>query len=188
MPADESPAAMIERGRSAAIGTGSLIFQSISRIVEAKLALRLDRIPSPRSLPPHSPNVAGGALEMRLICELRDMWMGLALLLEERSAEAIALLQRCTASMRAGDRIVELPTALVYLAEAAARTGEDSLADSSADAAVAAADTQGSDHLLLQALSDFPTACATSSGTGTLRKTAGARSPVRWPCRILRVR
>ena len=58
--------------------------------------------------------------------------------------------------MLAGDRILELPTAAVYLAEAEWRADDEEAADRAADIALDAAGRQGSNHLLLQALADFP--------------------------------
>jgi DNA-binding SARP family transcriptional activator len=58
--------------------------------------------------------------------------------------------------MLAGDRILELPTAAVYLAEAEWRAGDEDAADEAADLALDTARRQGSNHLLLQALGDFP--------------------------------
>ena len=56
----------------------------------------------------------------------------------------------------AGDRILELPTAAVYLAEAEWRAGNEDAADRAADIALGAAQRQGSNHILMQALSDLP--------------------------------
>jgi hypothetical protein len=58
--------------------------------------------------------------------------------------------------MVAGDRLLELPTAAVYLAEAEWRAENEDAADASADIALDAARRQGSNHVLLQALADFP--------------------------------
>ena len=58
--------------------------------------------------------------------------------------------------MVAGDRILELPTAAVYLAEAEWRAGNEDAADRAADVALGAAQRQGSNHILMQALSDLP--------------------------------
>jgi DNA-binding SARP family transcriptional activator len=52
--------------------------------------------------------------------------------------------------------MVELPTAGVYLAEAEWRAGDEHAADRAADIALDAARRQGSNHMLLQALADFP--------------------------------
>lgn len=156
----DAAVAMLERGRQAAIATGSVIFQSVNRIVEAKLAVRLDRDPEAARRALSRPECRRGARALRFVGELWDLWMGTALLLEDRDDEALDHLIRCVEEMRSGDRILELPTALVCLAEAAARTGNDRLADSSGDDALATALAQGSDHLVLQALADFPNVCA----------------------------
>jgi DNA-binding SARP family transcriptional activator len=58
--------------------------------------------------------------------------------------------------MLEGDRILELPTAAVYLAEAEWRAGNEDAADRAADIALRAAQRQGSNHILVQALSDLP--------------------------------
>ncbi len=60
----------------------------------------------------------------------------------------------------AGQRILELPTAAVYLAEAEWRAGDQDAADRAADIALDAARQQGSNHVLLQALADFPAVVA----------------------------
>src|SRR5439155_452551 len=88
--------------------------------------------------------------------EWLDTWYGLALLLEADDAAALARLRKAVESMVAGDRILELPTAAVYLAEAEWRAGDEEAADRAADRALDAARRQGSNHLLLQALADFP--------------------------------
>jgi DNA-binding SARP family transcriptional activator len=55
-----------------------------------------------------------------------------------------------------GDRLLELPAAAVYLAEAEWRAGNEEAADRAADTALRAAQRQGSDHILMQALADVP--------------------------------
>ena len=153
----EAAATMLEQGRRAAAVAGSVVFQSLNRIIEAKLALRLDRDPERARRALQTPECRRGARAMRFVGELWEMWMGCALLMEERNDEALVHLQRSVDGMRSGNRFLELPTALCYLAEAAGRAGDEILADSSGDDAIAAAAAQGSNHLALQALSDFPT-------------------------------
>ena len=153
----EAAATMLEEGRKAAGDAGSVIFQSLNRTIEAKLALRLDRDPGAARKALKTPECRRGARAMRFVGELCDMWTGCALLLEDRDDEAVEHLRRCVRGMRSGNRFLELPTALIYLAEAAARIGDDALADASGDEALTAAAAQGSDHLVLQAVSDFPT-------------------------------
>jgi DNA-binding SARP family transcriptional activator len=58
--------------------------------------------------------------------------------------------------MVAADRILELPFAGVFLAEAHWRAGDEAAADAAADLALEAAQRQRSNHQLLQALAFFP--------------------------------
>jgi DNA-binding SARP family transcriptional activator len=73
---------------------------------------------------------------------------------------ARASLREAVESMQAGRRILDLPAAAVYRSEAAWRLGAEDEADAAADLALDAAREQGSNHLLLQALSDFPAVLA----------------------------
>ena len=76
------------------------------------------------------------------------------------------------------DRLLELPTAAVYLAEAEWRAGDEDAADRAADLALEAARRQGSNHVLLQALADFPAVvvapASTPSAAPTRRGTSSA--------------
>jgi len=151
--------AMLERGREVAAATGSLLFQSLNRVAEAKLALRLDRDAGAVRAALERPEAVRGARRLRIVSELSDTWYGAALLMEGGDDAALARLRRAVASMRRGDRNLELPTALIYLSEAYWRIGDGDRAADAATAALAAARRQGSDHVLLQALSDFPAVC-----------------------------
>jgi DNA-binding SARP family transcriptional activator len=133
-----------------------LPFELQSAVLEAKLALRLSRDTA----------AARGTLE-RLeretpldeycyVRELADTWYGLALLRDGSDAEAFTRLRRAVDSMREADRILELPQAAVFLAEAAWRSSDEETADQAADLALEAAARQGSNHILLQALGEFP--------------------------------
>lgn len=77
------------------------------------------------------------------------------------------------------DRLFFLPIAGVYLAEACWRLDDEAASDDAADLALAAARRQGSNHLLLQALREFPAAVSaastpngepTRSGTGSAER------------------
>jgi DNA-binding SARP family transcriptional activator len=92
--------------------------------------------------------------------ELAQTWRGLAALIEDDEDSALSSLRAAVASMLAGHRILELPTAAVYLAEAEWRGGDQDAADRAADTALDAARQQGSNHVLLQALADFPAVVA----------------------------
>jgi DNA-binding SARP family transcriptional activator len=90
------------------------------------------------------------------INEQADTWYGLALLLKGDVEGALARLRDAVESMQAGGRLLELPTAAVFLSEGEWRAGNELAADRAADVALEAARVQGSNHLLLQALADFP--------------------------------
>jgi DNA-binding SARP family transcriptional activator len=144
----------IECGRRQASAAGSVLEEWRNGLAHARLALRIDRDPAgaravldrlAAELPPSG-----------VFRELLDTWYGLALLLESEDDAAVARLRATVERMLAGDRILELPTAAVYLAEAEWRADDEDAADRAADIALDAAGRQGSNHLLLQALADFP--------------------------------
>jgi ATP/maltotriose-dependent transcriptional regulator MalT/DNA-binding SARP family transcriptional activator len=149
--------AAIERGRQAAAAGGAVVYEELADVSEARLALRLDR----------DPEAARAALDRlkgrptsNYVAELVDTWYGYALLLQEADDAALARLRRAVASMVRSERMHELPTAAVYLAEAEWRAGDEDAADRAADIALAAAGRQGSNHMLLLALADFPAVVA----------------------------
>jgi len=146
----------IDEGRRRASAAGSLAFQGLSRLVEAKLALRIDRDPACAEAVLDDPICRRAAEAFRFFGELADTWRGLTRLQQDHDADAVGHLRRAVESMVRGDRILELPSAAVYLAEGLWRTGDDSGADQAADLALDAARRQGSNHLLLQALADVP--------------------------------
>ena len=145
----------IERGREIARASGSLLILAHNMIAEAKLALRLDRDP-PDARAVLDELARAGPLPLPQLREAVDTWYGLALLMQDDDAEALARLRRAVDSMVEGDRLLELATAAVYLSEAEWRAGEEHAADRAADLALDAARRQGSNHMLLQALADFP--------------------------------
>lgn len=122
---------------------------------EAKLALRLegDAETAKRIL---------GRLEEEtfhdgwMFAAFVDVWRGLAELIAEEDEAARRRLKRTVAIMESSDGHLQEPAAAVYLAEAEWRTGDEDAADRAADLALASATRQGSNHLLLKALADFP--------------------------------
>src|SRR6478672_1703968 len=138
---------------------GSPILTGLHHIVAAKLALRADHDTAKASaiLEQIDRDAASG---YSLVCELAQTWRGLAALIEDDEDGALSSLRTAVASMQAGHRILELPTAAVYLAEAEWRAGDQDAADRAADIALDAARQQGSNHVLLQALADFPAVVA----------------------------
>jgi hypothetical protein len=146
----------LRRGRERIRASGSLVLEWLSAVLEAKLQLRLRHDPEAAKTALAPVETHPAAKDFRFVLEQVDTWSGFALLLEGNVREALVRLQRAVKSMVAGDRILLLATAAVYLAEAHRRAGEDSAANRAADLALASATKQGSNHLLLQALADFP--------------------------------
>ncbi|HEX6389557.1 MAG TPA: BTAD domain-containing putative transcriptional regulator, partial [Solirubrobacteraceae bacterium] len=153
--ADEARALAVQ-GRAWAQASGSTGFEGFIGIAEAKLALRVDRDPVAARAILDRIEALPRARALLIVGEMLDCWYGLALLRQGRDAEALERLDAAVASMTAGDRILELPTAATFLAEARWRTGDEHGADEAADLALAASRRQGSNHLLLQALADVP--------------------------------
>ena len=140
--------------------TGSRLLQGLSGAVEAKLQLRhrgdvaaahrvLDRLEA-------QPWVA----QYAFLREQAATWRGLALLMEGRDEAALDVLREAVASMRAGHRLLHLPTAAAYLAEAEWRSADEEASDAAIELAHEASASLGSPHLLLQALRDFPAVAA----------------------------
>ena len=152
---DEAREAMA-RGRSDARASGNVMFEMHATMLEAKLALRLERDPAAARATLDAVERERAANPYPVVFEPLDTWYGLALLLESRDAEALVRLRRAVDGMVVGDRILELPTAAVYLAEAEWRAGDEEAGDRAADLALDAAHRLGSNHVLLQALADFP--------------------------------
>jgi DNA-binding SARP family transcriptional activator len=150
----EAARAAIARGRRRAAAAGSVIEEWRGALAQAKLALRVDR--DPAAARAVLDRVSADIPSTGLYRELLDTWYGLALLRESHDAPARALLHQTVTAMLAGDRILELPTAAVYLAEAEWRADNEEAADRAADIALEAAARQGSNHVVLQALADFP--------------------------------
>jgi DNA-binding SARP family transcriptional activator len=148
------------RGRARIAASGSLVFELVSRILAAKLELRLRRDAETALAILRGIEATGLGRRYVYLAEQIDTWLGCALLMAERDAEAHDVLARAVASMRGADRLLELPTAAVYLAEAQWRAGEPDAAEATTDLALEAALRQGSKHLLRQALADVPAVLA----------------------------
>ncbi|HEY7621938.1 MAG TPA: BTAD domain-containing putative transcriptional regulator [Solirubrobacteraceae bacterium] len=121
---------------------------------ELRLVLQVERdVPAARRLIDRLEPVAR---KTPIHAETLDTWDGLCLLLAGDHEAAAARLRRARDGMLAGQRLLYLPTAAVYLAEAEWQCGDEAAADRAADCALRAARGQGSNHLLLQALASFP--------------------------------
>lgn len=88
--------------------------------------------------------------------ETIDTWRGAAMLLLGDPDAAVAALTRAVDGMRRGGRFLMLPTALVYLAEAKWRCGEEAESDRLTKEAYSVALTNGDLGRLILALADFP--------------------------------
>jgi DNA-binding SARP family transcriptional activator len=146
----------VMRGRELTRRSGSLVFVMLNELIEAKMEIRLNRDPQAALAVLARLQDRHAASEYRFIGEAADVWTGLSLLALGDDARALGLLERAVATMTASDRILELPTAAIYLSEARWRAGDQDGADAAADLAQGAARRQGSNHYLLQALASFP--------------------------------
>jgi DNA-binding SARP family transcriptional activator len=145
----------IEYGRELIRASGSLVFEWLNGLIEAKLELRLNHAPAAAAAVLDRVEAAGGR-SYAFIAEGLDTWRGLVLLMSEPGGDRAAeVLRQAMESMLEGNRIIDLPAAGVYLAEAEWRRGNADAADAAADQALAAAEQQGSNHQLLLALADF---------------------------------
>ena len=142
--------------RAGARASGSAFFEASTEVADARFRLRLEHDPhGARAVLDRAERDLGGR-SVTFIAENIDTWYGLALLQLGEDGEALVRLRRAVADMLTGQRVLELPTAAVYLAEAEWRAGDEDAADRAADVALDAARRQGSNHMLLQALADFP--------------------------------
>jgi DNA-binding SARP family transcriptional activator len=146
----------VMRGRRLTQESGSLVFVMLNELIEAKMEIRLNRDPHAALAVLDRLQDRQAASEYRFIGEAADVWRGLSLLALDENERALGHLERAVATMTASDRLLELPTAAVYLSEARWRAGEEDAADAAADLAFEAARRQGSNHYLLQALASFP--------------------------------
>ena len=142
-------------GRKHIRASGSVVFEWLSALIEAKLELRLHGDPK-KALILISDVEESSSRQYNFINEAIDTWRGLAYLLHgDRDDLARDSLRTAVDSMVTAHRILDLPTAAVYLAEAEWRTGNSDAADVATDRALEAAQQQGSNHQLLLALADF---------------------------------
>lgn len=152
---DEAWEALTE-GRRQIRASGSAMLEMFSHLEEAELHLRLNHDPEAARL------AVGKVLKhpvgraYAFIAEQANTLLGWALLVQEQNAEAASCLAGVVQSSSRADRAYCLAEAAVYLAEACWRLGEEDQADQSAAVALDAARRQGSNHKLLEALSQFP--------------------------------
>jgi len=147
---------LLGEARAVAEQSGSLAYQGYCGLLAAKLALRAHRDTDAARAALAEPVCQAAAAAVPFMGELAEMWAGFAALLDGDHRTARVRLTRAVDGMAAADRMLELPTAAVYLAEACWRAGDERAADAAAAASLEAARRQGSNHILLQALADVP--------------------------------
>lgn len=147
---------LLHEGRRRIQATGSPMFETYSLLIEAEFELRLHADPA-------AARAVLGRLDDHPVCsryaflrEQRDMLAGLTELVSGHADEAAEYLRRAVQSMQRGERLLYLPIAAVTLSEAEWRCGHEEAADAAAELARGAAVRQGSDHILLSALAQFP--------------------------------
>lgn len=124
-------------------------------LADAELAIRLLHDPVRASIAVE--RLRGQGLSTPLFYrELIGTWEGAARLLGDEPDAAAAVLRETVASMRRGDRTLVMASALVYLAEAEWRLGNENASDRATDEAYEVGHRQGSLRVLSLALADFP--------------------------------
>jgi ATP/maltotriose-dependent transcriptional regulator MalT/DNA-binding SARP family transcriptional activator len=146
----------LARGRRLAVASGSPFWRAVIDLTQAKLHLRFEHDVAAAQPLLDRLEAEQVVASLSYFRELISTRRGFAALLDGDDAAARAHLQAAVDGMVAGGRLFELPTAAVYLAEAQWRAGDENAADRAADVALAAAQQQGSNHVLLLALRDFP--------------------------------
>jgi DNA-binding SARP family transcriptional activator len=119
--------------------------------------------------------------------EWADVWLAAALLARGDALETpIRLLEEAIAGMERAERVLELPAAYVFLAEARWRSGDEAGHDAAAGAAYRASEGMATLAPLLAALEDAPDVLARmidaeDADEGTWRTLARAGRPARGP-------
>ncbi|GAB1818638.1 AfsR/SARP family transcriptional regulator [Herbidospora sp. RD11066] len=148
--------ALLLEGRQDLHRSEADLFRMFEFLTEARLALRYGRNTSladaALNAVEHEPT---SGRRVRIVEQLL-LWRGLIALIENRRQRAVTLLREAVALMQRWDRLLFLPRAAVYLAEAEWRCGNDAAADDAAALAMRTADATGTRHELLQVLREFP--------------------------------
>lgn len=144
------------RGRDLSYQDGSQLHRVLSLLLEAKFHLRFARDTRRARQALDSASSLGPVAGYAFLREARLTLLGCADLLDDRVGDAVGHLTDATRTMWASGRLLYLPAAEVFLAEALWRHGDEDASELAAGRALAAAARQGSNFLLLQALSDVP--------------------------------
>jgi DNA-binding SARP family transcriptional activator len=139
-------------GRALIAASGSRVYEQCGLLIAARLALQLDGdTAGARRLLEQARRDAYPYLR-----EMIDTRLGLVDLSEDRVEVARDRLRHAVTSMLTSGRILDLPAAAVFLAEAEWRLQDEDASDRAAAIALEAAHRQGTNNLLLQALAEFP--------------------------------
>jgi hypothetical protein len=138
--------AAARQGRELIARSGALSAM-LHYLFEATLALRLRRDTAAAAAALARVESYPTARRRLRTLEQLELWHGVIGLLDEDASAAAEHLRRAVDLMLEWDRLLLLPTAAVYLAEAEWRLGDEAAADAAADRAVWAARRQGSNHL-----------------------------------------
>ncbi|MFD1232289.1 BTAD domain-containing putative transcriptional regulator [Pseudonocardia benzenivorans] len=143
-------------GRERIRASGSSLLEAFSYLIQAELELLLNQDPGAAQavLGRLRTHPVGGSYGF--IVEQAETWLGLSYLMQADAAQAARHLEHAVRSMRTTERVLMLPAAAVYLAEASWRLGDENAADRAMNVALDAADRQGSRQSLLQAIELFP--------------------------------
>ncbi|MDQ0380485.1 BTAD domain-containing putative transcriptional regulator [Amycolatopsis thermophila] len=144
------------KGRERLRASGSVMLELLSYVEEAALELRFNRDTTSARAALERVRSHPVGRDYAFVAEQAATWLGLAQLLDGDDRAATECLREAVSSMQRGHRILSLPAAAIYLAEAEWRTGDEERSDRASDLALAAAERQGSNHLLLEALTSFP--------------------------------
>lgn len=152
----EDARAVLDSGRNMLLRSGAPVFTIFNELLGAMFDLRFDRDTAAATAKLRKVEAQATARRRIRVTEQLDLCWGHVALLESDDLRAATYLRRAVGTMVYWDRLLFLPTAAVYLAEAEWRLGNEQEADTAADLALEAARRQGSTHILLQALKDFP--------------------------------
>ena len=144
----------------AARQAGAVAFGLWLASIEIKFVLRLDRDPATARRLIDRLKLDPWVAEVPHLSALADSFDGFASLIENDNVRALDRLRDSVARISAADALTDLVPAAIWLAEAQWRAGNDEAANRAADLALEAAEHQSSNHLLLQALADFPAVVA----------------------------
>ena len=130
-------------------------FEPVFQIVQGEALLSLDRVEEAVTVLSETieRNRGSGLLAYT---EWGLTYLGRARLLENRNQEAVELLREAVEGMTRAQRLLLLPAAAIYLAEAERRLGNEACSDSAAAIAYSTSLTMGAFTPLRRALTQFP--------------------------------